>query len=201
MVRSVSAAIGRCTADPGLRKHNKGWPTRPALAAAVFLHAIALIAMLPSTQDGPSRPIEKPIAVDLVFAPEPPVAERTDPPQPQSNVPADDATLPITAVPNPEKAPEVVASDHQTSSPADRPTLGDRPLKKKKHRPAPDVAIYNVVLDDGGNIWKVTLIRSSGIRSFDEAGKEMIYNGMALLPSARETTVLTVTLHFSREKR
>jgi hypothetical protein len=167
--------------------------------------------MLSSKQGSSSRPIERPIAVTLVSAPELPIAERTDtdPAQPQSNGPADDAARPITSpvlgtgftLPDPEKAPEVAASDHEKSSPVDRPTAGDRPQRKKRQRPPLEVAVYDVLLDDGGNICKVTLIRSSGIRSFDEAGKEMIYNGMALLPSSRETSVLTVTLHFSRERR
>jgi hypothetical protein len=75
----------------------------------------------------------------------------------------------------------------------------ERPKGKKQQ--APPRAIYRVLVDESGNIREVRLLRSSGVLSFDEAGKQMIYDGVAALPSWHETSVLTVALHFSRDAR
>jgi hypothetical protein len=85
------------------------------------------------------------------------------------------------------------------TSPAPAPF--DKKERKKRQRPTIDVAVYSVFVDAAGNIRDVVLTHSCGIPSFDEAGKKMIYDGLATLASSPETGTLKVTLHFSQGRR
>lgn len=78
---------------------------------------------------------------------------------------------------------------------------GKKAKKTRQARSAEPVAVYDVVIDAAGNIQSVALAHSSGVRSFDEAGRNMIYHGIGLPRSPDEATALKVTLHFTRDNQ
>ena len=196
--------------DPSFENHCKGWPSRRALAAAVALHVAVLIAMLLPQQHTFSRSSIHALSVNLVFAPALPSADRGEataaiiPPNDATDVLAGTEVANATAdmattIPDSDRIPLESATKPQHSSETTHaPVLPDRKAKKKRQVPA-HVAIYDVLVDAAGNIRDVVLTRSSGVPSFDEAGKKMIYDGIALPPSTHDTNAVKVTLHFSRE--
>jgi hypothetical protein len=117
-----------------------------------------------------------------------------------ASVPPDEAPLAFDDAPLASNAAEFTRPDAPHSQANVAPPVAREPVKRKKRQGhALDVAVYRVLVDDAGNIRDVVLMRSSGVSSFDAAGEQMIYSGMAALPSWHEASALTVTLHFSRQ--
>jgi outer membrane biosynthesis protein TonB len=163
-----------------------------------LLHVTALAALLihewrTSSPGAPS----KPIPVNLVSAPERPAADQVEA-SPRADLPLDEGTA---ASGKAELADTTIAPGPALPhSKRIRPTIGGT-IGKRRVQAAEPSAVYTVLVDTAGNIRDVALTRSSGVRSFDEAGKKMIYDGMALPWSSQEMSALRVTICFSREGR
>jgi TonB family protein len=199
------------------------WLGPRALLAAALLHGIALLMVVV-----PAERIAVPVAplqglpVTLLMAPETPPARPVDslPELALLGPPADEAVMPSTEIDvvagpvaaEDMSAPESEQAPRDTGGPASitrRPpqeaaaVAHHRTKKSAKKILAPEppdaAAIYEVLIDADGSIRGVAVMRSSGVQTFDDAGKKMIYHDIHLPPPSHEPTTLRVTLHFSPE--
>jgi TonB family protein len=186
----------------------RGWPGKPALAAALALHvALATLAVRWASRHEPPTADERPVPVTLVLTetrrPQDLPEERTPPlprpaapavPDPERAAPA--APPPGAAAeapapsPPPERAPPARAGKPLPAATKPAPTgtvkKAEAPARERPKREAhegapsnaPGVAVYDVVVDASGKIRSITLARSSGTTSFDASGEAMIRNGI-----------------------
>ena len=163
---------------------------------------------------------KEPLAMPALPPPRPSSAALPTPePAPLPPVPAsDEKAAAFTAPPAPSPAPRIDDAKPSSPPPAPKPT----PSSSKKPRipaerqkpvvhergassgPMPGVAVYDVVVDAGGQIRSVTLAHSSGTTSYDASGEAMIRNGIGFEPPADQGSdlhVFTVTIAFTPEGR
>jgi hypothetical protein len=165
--------------------------------------------MLSPKRDIPSFEHEA-IPTSLVFASEPAPAATAQPSPSAAEAPSHDTSLesggsevasaanPGTSTPDRDAMRSSGGTNEQKRIPP-RPPAANDGGRKKRQAPDFDVAVYEVLVDTVGNIRDGVLMQSSGVRSFDEAGKKMIYDGMTLPPASHGTSALRVTLHFLHE--
>ena len=178
--------------------------------AAVVLHAAVLITILLPQRHTLSPSATNTLPVSLVFAAPSPPAERVDVAAPMTS--SVDIPLAFDEAERANEAADIgmttVGSGRIPSNSRARPRISaidqtallpGKSVRKKRQVPPTKVAIYDVLVDAAGNVHDVVLTRSSGVRSFDEAGKKMIYDGIALPQPSREIGAVRVTLRFSPE--
>jgi TonB family protein len=178
--------------------------------AAALLHGIALLMVVV-----PAERIAVPVAplqglpVTLLMAPETPPARPVDslPELALLGPPADEAVMPSTeidVVAGPVAIEDMAAPKSERRPPQEAAAVAHHRTKKSAKKilapePPDAAAIYEVLIDADGSIRGVAVMRSSGVQTFDDAGKKMIYHDIHLPPPSHEPTTLRVTLHFSPE--
>jgi TonB family protein len=178
--------------------------------AAALLHGIALLMVaVPAERIAvPVAPVQA-LPVTLLMAPEAPLTRPADSPPELAllGTPADEAVMPSTeidVVAGPVAAEDMSAPKSEQRPPQEAAAVAHHRTKKSAKKilapePPDAAAIYEVLIDADGSIRGVAVMRSSGVQTFDDAGKKMIYHDIHLPPPSHEPTTLRVTLHFSPE--